>query len=184
MFYSKASSSKTCPLLLHFIFPLFMFFPFGIFHSAPRPKNSPRTPWDPSCRCIRAACSPVHCAPPQGVVESLKITTAQKSRRIAKFAFDYATKFGRKRVTAVHKANIMKLGDGLFLRCCQEVGVTSAILAMCYGTSAMCSWLNGLVTPLYGEKDALVPRSRLADRICRLRAVRCSINAGVTTSAI
>ncbi|KAF0293729.1 Isocitrate dehydrogenase [NAD] subunit beta, mitochondrial [Amphibalanus amphitrite] len=56
----------------------------------------------------------------RGVVESLKITTAEKSRRIAKFAFDYATKFGRKRVTAVHKANIMKLGDGLFLRCCQE----------------------------------------------------------------
>ncbi|XP_043226205.1 isocitrate dehydrogenase [NAD] subunit beta, mitochondrial-like isoform X3 [Amphibalanus amphitrite] len=57
----------------------------------------------------------------KGVVESLKITTAEKSRRIAKFAFDYATKFGRKRVTAVHKANIMKLGDGLFLRCCQEI---------------------------------------------------------------
>lgn len=55
-----------------------------------------------------------------GVVECLKIITEQKSRRIAKFAFDYATKHGRKRVTAVHKANIMKLSDGLFLRCCQE----------------------------------------------------------------
>lgn len=55
-----------------------------------------------------------------GVVECLKIITEQKSRRIAKFAFDYATKHGRKKVTAVHKANIMKLGDGLFLRCCQE----------------------------------------------------------------
>lgn len=57
----------------------------------------------------------------KGVVECLKIITADKSRRIAKFAFDYATKHGRRKVTAVHKANIMKLGDGLFLRCCEEV---------------------------------------------------------------
>lgn len=57
----------------------------------------------------------------KGVVESLKITTKDKCMRIAKFAFDYATKHDRKKVTAVHKANIMKLGDGLFLRCCQEV---------------------------------------------------------------
>lgn len=56
-----------------------------------------------------------------GVVECLKITTEQKSRRIVKFAFDYATRHGRKKVTAVHKANIMKLGDGLFLKCCQEI---------------------------------------------------------------
>lgn len=55
-----------------------------------------------------------------GVVECLKIITEQKSLRIAKFAFDYATKHGRKKVTAVHKANIMKLGDGLFLKCCVE----------------------------------------------------------------
>lgn len=56
-----------------------------------------------------------------GVVECLKIMTREKCRRIAKFAFDYATKYERKRVTAVHKANIMKLGDGLFLRQCEEV---------------------------------------------------------------
>jgi isocitrate dehydrogenase (NAD+) len=43
----------------------------------------------------------------QGVVESLKIVTRANSERIAKFAFDYATKHGRKKVTAVHKANIM-----------------------------------------------------------------------------
>lgn len=57
----------------------------------------------------------------KGVVECLKIVTAKKSQRIAKFAFDYATKNGRKKVTAVHKANIMKLGDGLFLRSCEEI---------------------------------------------------------------
>jgi len=56
-----------------------------------------------------------------GVVESLKIITEKASTRIARFAFDYAEKHGRKRVTAVHKANIMKLSDGLFLDCCRAV---------------------------------------------------------------
>ncbi|MGE3403554.1 MAG: isocitrate dehydrogenase (NAD(+)) [Vicinamibacterales bacterium] len=56
-----------------------------------------------------------------GVVESLKIITEQASTRIARFAFEYARKHGRKRVTAVHKANIMKLGDGLFLRSVKAV---------------------------------------------------------------
>jgi isocitrate dehydrogenase (NAD+) len=50
-----------------------------------------------------------------GVVESLKIITERASTRIARFAFDYARGNGRKRITAIHKANIMKLGDGLFL---------------------------------------------------------------------
>jgi isocitrate dehydrogenase (NAD+) len=50
-----------------------------------------------------------------GVVESLKIITERASTRIARFAFDYAKRHGRKRVTSIHKANIMKLGDGLFL---------------------------------------------------------------------
>ncbi len=56
-----------------------------------------------------------------GVVESLKIITAVASTRIAHFAFDYARKNGRRRVTAVHKANIMKLSDGLFLECFRRV---------------------------------------------------------------
>jgi len=56
-----------------------------------------------------------------GVVESLKVITRVASERIARFAFEYATKMGRKRVTAVHKANIMKLSDGLFLECFREV---------------------------------------------------------------
>jgi isocitrate dehydrogenase (NAD+) len=50
-----------------------------------------------------------------GVVESLKIITERASTRIARFAFDYARVNGRRRITAIHKANIMKLGDGLFL---------------------------------------------------------------------
>jgi isocitrate dehydrogenase (NAD+) len=56
-----------------------------------------------------------------GVVESLKIITDDASTRISKFAFDYAIKHKRKRVTAVHKANIMKMSDGLFLRCVKKV---------------------------------------------------------------
>jgi isocitrate dehydrogenase (NAD+) len=56
-----------------------------------------------------------------GVVESLKIITERASTRIAKFAFEYVRLNGRKRVTAVHKANIMKLGDGLFLDSTRKV---------------------------------------------------------------
>jgi isocitrate dehydrogenase (NAD+) len=56
-----------------------------------------------------------------GVVESIKIITAKASTRIAKYAFEYARINGRKRITSVHKANIMKLSDGLFLDCCRTV---------------------------------------------------------------
>ncbi len=56
-----------------------------------------------------------------GVVESIKIITEVASTRVARFAFDYATKHRRKRITAVHKANIMKLSDGLFLKCVKKV---------------------------------------------------------------
>ncbi len=56
-----------------------------------------------------------------GVVESLKIMTEKACTRIAKFAFDYARRHGRKKISAVHKANIMKLSDGLFLDCARKV---------------------------------------------------------------
>jgi isocitrate dehydrogenase (NAD+) len=54
-----------------------------------------------------------------GVVESLKIITEKASSRIARAAFEFARREGRRKVTAVHKANIMKLSDGLFLKCCR-----------------------------------------------------------------
>lgn len=57
-----------------------------------------------------------------GVVESLKIITEKASTRIARFAFSYARNEGRKKITALHKANIMKMSDGLFLKCFEEVG--------------------------------------------------------------
>ncbi|HUR99157.1 MAG TPA: isocitrate dehydrogenase (NAD(+)) [Pyrinomonadaceae bacterium] len=56
-----------------------------------------------------------------GVVESIKIITEKASTRIARYAFEYAKANGRKKVTAVHKANIMKLSDGLFLECFYNV---------------------------------------------------------------
>src|ERR1035438_4692508 len=56
-----------------------------------------------------------------GVVESLKIITEKASTRIARFAFSYAKKKGRKKIHAIHKANIMKLSDGLFLKSIRTV---------------------------------------------------------------
>jgi isocitrate dehydrogenase (NAD+) len=57
----------------------------------------------------------------EGVVESLKVVTEKASLRIARYAFDLARREGRGAVTAVHKANIMKLSDGLFLECARRV---------------------------------------------------------------
>lgn len=57
----------------------------------------------------------------RGVVESLKIITRPQSEKIARYAFEYAKKHNRKKITAVHKANIMKLSDGLFLNTCADI---------------------------------------------------------------
>ncbi|ONL96890.1 isopropylmalate dehydrogenase1 [Zea mays] len=57
----------------------------------------------------------------RGVVESLEIITRQASLRVAEYAFHYAKANGRERVSAIHKANIMRKTDGLFLKCCREV---------------------------------------------------------------
>lgn len=64
-----------------------------------------------------------------GVVESLKIITERASTRIARFAFEYARRMGRRRITAIHKANIMKLGDGLFIRSARAVAAEYATIA-------------------------------------------------------
>ena len=58
-----------------------------------------------------------------GVVESIKVITERASTNIARFAFEFARSYGRKRVTAIHKANIMKLSDGLFLSCARKVAL-------------------------------------------------------------
>jgi len=64
-----------------------------------------------------------------GVVESLKIITARASTRIAQFAFEHARRHRRKKVTAIHKANIMKLSDGLFLESVRTVSRDYADIA-------------------------------------------------------
>ncbi|XP_054159399.1 probable isocitrate dehydrogenase [NAD] subunit alpha, mitochondrial [Oppia nitens] len=56
-----------------------------------------------------------------GVVQSIKLITEKASRRVAEYAFEYAKSNGRKTVTSVHKANIMRMSDGLFLSCCRQV---------------------------------------------------------------
>ncbi|MCI0402852.1 MAG: isocitrate dehydrogenase (NAD(+)) [Acidobacteria bacterium] len=56
-----------------------------------------------------------------GVVESLKVITEKASTRIARYAFEYARRHNRKKICAIHKANILKLSDGLFLQCCRKV---------------------------------------------------------------
>ncbi len=68
----------------------------------------------------------IHTLPPplqvvDGVVQSIKLITEKASRRVAQFAFDYAHSNGHKTVTVVHKSNIMRRADGLFLSCCDEV---------------------------------------------------------------
>jgi len=55
-----------------------------------------------------------------GVVQSIKLITEAASRRVAEYAFEYAKSNGRRTVTAVHKANVMRMSDGLFLKCCRE----------------------------------------------------------------
>ncbi len=64
-----------------------------------------------------------------GVVESLNVITEKASTAIARFAFEYARRHGRRRVTAVHKANILKMADGLFLECCRRVSADYADVA-------------------------------------------------------
>ena len=65
-----------------------------------------------------------HWVIPDVAAESIKVITRQATERIARFAFDYARTNGRRKVTAVHKANIMKFTDGLFLHVCQQIAAT------------------------------------------------------------
>ena len=95
-----------------------------------------------------------------GVVESLKVITERSSRRIAEYAFEYATMNNRRKVTAVHKANIMKLGDGQFLSACREISSSypniefeeMIVDATCMKLVSTPEHFDVLVTPnLYGN---------------------------------
>ena len=78
-----------------------------------------------------------------GVAQGLKIITEKGSTRVAKFAFEYARKHGRKKIHAIHKANIMKLTDGLFLDCARKVGegdFRRSSTRNTLSTTLVCSW--------------------------------------------
>ena len=102
-----------------------------------------------------------------GVVESLKIITAKASTRIAKFAFEYARNNKRKRVHCIHKANIMKMSDGLFLRCTRDVA--KGYPEITYGEHIVDNTCMQLVTNPY-QYDVLVLENLYGDIISDLCA--------------
>ncbi len=102
-----------------------------------------------------------------GVVESLKIITEKASTRIARLAFEYARKNKRKHVHAIHKANIMKMSDGLFLRCSRNVAKEYPEIT--YGEHIVDNTCMQLVMNPY-QYDVLVTRKSL--RRHHLRPVR------------
>ena len=102
-----------------------------------------------------------------GVVESLKIITAKASTRIAKWAFKYARANHRKRVHCIHKANIMKMSDGLFLRCAREVAKEYPEIT--YGEHIVDNTCMQLVTNPY-QYDVLVLENLYGDIISDLCA--------------
>ena len=102
-----------------------------------------------------------------GVVESLKIITAKASTRIAKWAFKYAREYKRKRVHCIHKANIMKMSDGLFLRCTRDVAKEYPEIT--YGEHIVDNTCMQLVTNPY-QYDVLVLENLYGDIISDLCA--------------
>ena len=102
-----------------------------------------------------------------GVVESLKIITAKASTRIAKWAFEYARNNKRKRIHCIHKANIMKLSDGLFLRCTRDVAKNYPEIT--YGEHIVDNTCMQLVTNPY-QYDVLVLENLYGDIISDLCA--------------
>jgi len=102
-----------------------------------------------------------------GVVESLKVMTEKACTRIARFAFEYARKNQRKKVHAVHKANIMKMSDGLFLRCSRNVA--KEYLEITYGEHIVDNTCMQLVMNPY-QYDVLVMENLYGDIISDLCA--------------
>lgn len=102
-----------------------------------------------------------------GVVESIKVITAKASTRIAKWAFKYAREYKRKRVHCIHKANIMKMSDGLFLRCTRDVAKEYPEIT--YGEHIVDNTCMQLVTNPY-QYDVLVLENFYGDIISDLCA--------------
>ncbi|HEX4006665.1 MAG TPA: isocitrate/isopropylmalate family dehydrogenase [Acidobacteriaceae bacterium] len=90
-----------------------------------------------------------------GVMTSLKVITEKGSTRIAKWAFEYARKHGRRKVHAIHKANIMKLSDGLFLKCARAI--SKGYPEITYGEHIIDNTCMQLVTNPYQYDTLLLP---------------------------
>jgi isocitrate dehydrogenase (NAD+) len=102
-----------------------------------------------------------------GVVESIKIITEKASTRISRWAFEYARKLGRKKITAVHKANIMKLSDGLFIRCSRNISKEYPEIS--YGEHIVDNTCMQLVTNPY-QYDMLLMENLYGDIVSDLCA--------------
>jgi isocitrate dehydrogenase (NAD+) len=102
-----------------------------------------------------------------GVVESLKISTEKACTRIARWAFEYARKYKRRRIHAIHKANIMKLSDGLFLRCARNVAKEYPEIT--YGEHIIDNTCMQLVTNPY-QYDMLLMENLYGDIVSDLCA--------------
>src|SRR3954471_2575229 len=102
-----------------------------------------------------------------GVVESIKIITEKASTRISKWAFAYARKHGRKKIHAIHKANIMKLSDGLFIRCSRNV--SKEYPEITYGEHIIDNTCMQLVTNPY-QYDTLLLENLYGDIVSDLCA--------------
>jgi isocitrate dehydrogenase (NAD+) len=90
-----------------------------------------------------------------GVVESIKVTTEKACTRISRWAFEYARKVGRKKIHAIHKANIMKMSDGLFLKCARAVAKSYPEIT--YGEHIIDNTCMQLVTNPYQYDTLLLP---------------------------
>ncbi len=90
-----------------------------------------------------------------GVMTSLKVITEKGSTRIAKWAFEYARKHARRKVHAIHKANIMKLSDGMFLKCAREI--SKGYPEITYGEHIIDNACMQLVTNPYQYDTLLLP---------------------------
>jgi isocitrate dehydrogenase (NAD+) len=90
-----------------------------------------------------------------GVMTSLKVITQKGSTRIAKWAFEYARKHGRRKIHAIHKANIMKMSDGLFLKCAREI--SKGYPEITYGEHIIDNTCMQLVTNPYQYDTLLLP---------------------------
>lgn len=102
-----------------------------------------------------------------GVVESLKIITEKASTRISKWAFEYARKRGRKKIHAIHKANIMKMSDGLFIRCSRNI--SKEFPEISYGEHIVDNTCMQLVTNPY-QYDMLLLENLYGDIVSDLCA--------------